>query len=68
MDTIQHHPNCSPYYPEKIQSEAPQAITEIEIDDGEVALQCVDCGAYVIRKEADKSALITKRRRRRRVK
>lgn len=44
---IQHHPTCSPRYPEKVEGEAPQATTTIDLDDGYKALVCVGCGASV---------------------
>lgn len=45
-----HHPNCRANYPEKPPGEQPQHIVEIPIDDGEVVLQCSDCGAFIVEK------------------
>lgn len=49
--SITHFPKCTANYPEKPVRERPQKIMEINIDDGEVVLQCSDCGAFVIVKE-----------------
>lgn len=45
---IVHHPGCTADYPEKPAGEAPQAIMDIPIDDGETVLQCSDCGAFIV--------------------
>lgn len=45
---VKHHPTCTADYPEKPVSEDAQAITVIDIGDGEEVHQCVDCGAFVI--------------------
>lgn len=42
-----HHLTCTAKYPEKLTGEPPQHITETDIGDGEIVLQCVDCGAFV---------------------
>jgi hypothetical protein len=44
---VQHYPGCTADYPEKPEGEAAQRIMEIDIEDGEKVLQCVDCGAFV---------------------
>lgn len=50
---IIHYPTCTSNYPEKT-GEAPQQLTTMDIGDGEVVVQCVDCGAHkVIRKALD---------------
>jgi ssDNA-binding Zn-finger/Zn-ribbon topoisomerase 1 len=45
---IEHFPTCRATYPEKPEDELPQQIAEIELDEGDVVLQCVDCGAYKV--------------------
>lgn len=45
--SIKHAPSCRADYPEKPAGEAPQAVTEQDLDDGYRALVCVDCGAQV---------------------
>jgi hypothetical protein len=49
---IEHYPGCNADYPEKPEGEAPQATMLEDIGDGEVVVQCVDCGAFVIEKDA----------------
>lgn len=60
---IEHHPNCSPDYPEKPEGEVPQAVMQVEIEteaDGlEVVLQCSDCGAFeIVKGEPDSGPMI----------
>lgn len=43
---IKHHSSCTPHYPEKPSGEEPQKLQEIELPDGSLVHQCVDCGAY----------------------
>lgn len=45
---IQHHKTCRANYPEKPAGEAPQATTDVDIGDGEIARTCNDCGAFEI--------------------
>lgn len=47
-EVIQHYPTCSASYPEKLEGEAPQATTVIDMEDGTLVVQCVDCGAYIM--------------------
>lgn len=42
---MNHFSNCSAAYPEKIESEGPRALQEIDTADGLAVLVCVDCGA-----------------------
>ncbi len=56
---IQHYPNCTADYPEKVPGEAPQSTTDVEISDTEIARSCNDCGAFVIVKQSDKLVLGT---------
>lgn len=42
---VLHYVCCSADYPEKLPGEAPQALQEIDLSDGETILQCVDCGS-----------------------
>ena len=42
-----HFPTCRADYPEKSDGEAPQALTRIDLTDGEWVEQCVDCGAII---------------------
>lgn len=49
--TIQHYPTCHANYPEKLKNEKAQQIMEIDLDDDEKVLQCVDCGASVVVKK-----------------
>jgi hypothetical protein len=46
--TIRHWPGCTPDYPEKLVTEAPREECEIDMHDGTIVRQCVDCGAYVL--------------------
>lgn len=46
--SIVHYPGCNADYPEKPEGQQPQQIETLDIGDGEVVHQCVDCGAYVI--------------------
>jgi predicted RNA-binding Zn-ribbon protein involved in translation (DUF1610 family) len=50
---VQHYPGCTADYPEKPEGEAAQRIMEIDIEDGEKVLQCVDCGAFVVVKRRE---------------
>ncbi len=45
---IVHYKGCNAKYPEKPEGEKPQQIEELELDDNEVVLQCVDCGAFEV--------------------
>lgn len=45
---IKHHATCTPHYPEKVEGEAPQDTTDVELGDGTMARTCVDCGAFEI--------------------
>lgn len=49
---IVHYPSCHADYPEKPAEEGPQDTTDVELEDGEVARTCVDCGAFEIIPEA----------------
>jgi hypothetical protein len=49
--TVTHYPGCRADYPEKPEGEKPQQITKLDIGDGEVAYQCVDCGAYLVKEK-----------------
>ncbi len=48
MTRIVHFPTCSADYPEKSALPEEPQITRIDIGDGEVVWQCVDCGAFVL--------------------
>lgn len=45
---VTHHVGCTPDYPEKINEEPPQFLTDDEIEPGVTVWTCVDCGAYVV--------------------
>lgn len=45
---IKHYPTCHADYPEKSEGEQPQAVTRIDLGDGETVVQCNDCGAHVL--------------------
>jgi hypothetical protein len=49
---ITHYPGCTGDYPEKPEGEKAQQIETLDIGDGEVVHQCVDCGAFEVIKEA----------------
>lgn len=44
MIIIHHYNTCNSNYPEKIKDENP--VTEIDLGNGTIIYQCVDCGAY----------------------
>lgn len=46
--TFTHHAGCTSDYPEKVEGEAPRSLTKMDIGNGDVVWQCVDCGAFVI--------------------
>jgi len=48
MVSIKHYPTCNPNYPEKEQGEKAQQTIRIPLDDNQVVVQCVDCGAFGI--------------------
>lgn len=45
---ITHYEGCNPNYPEKAADEKPQATTDVELCEGEIARTCLDCGAFEI--------------------
>lgn len=52
-----HHPKCTADYPEKPKGEKAQLITKIDIGNGEIVYQCVDCGASILTKEKIKEKI-----------
>lgn len=51
METLTHHRGCTANYPEKLESEELKHLTFQRIDNNEIVIQCVDCGAFIIIKE-----------------
>ena len=45
---IRHYQTCNSNYPEKPEGEQAQKVTRIPLDEHQVVLQCVDCGAFEV--------------------
>jgi len=45
---IKHYESCTADYPEKKAGERPKEVTPIDLGNGELAINCNDCGAYEI--------------------
>jgi transcription elongation factor Elf1 len=48
MKMIEHYNHCTDRYPEKPHYEQKRSTTVIDLEDGEYAVHCDDCGAYVL--------------------
>jgi hypothetical protein len=51
MITIKHYSTCQADYPEKPKDEKWQLTTRVPLGDGQVVVQCNDCGAFTIELE-----------------
>lgn len=46
--SIKHYPTCNGDYPEKSEGEEAQKAIRIPLDDNQVVIQCIDCGAFEV--------------------
>ena len=48
---MKHYPTCNPNYPEKEEGEKAQKTIAIPLDDNQEIVQCVDCGAFEVKRK-----------------